>query len=170
MIATRALAAVRPVSRGNTWWRLVARGAFLLLTACLTIVVADDVYTHRALPRESAYAHRYMHGMVRVDPEMMWQAYSPRARHARGDDQTTFAAYLRLGTHLTAGTPNAYRLVASLPFDDGQALLYYQVGLSGGSGTHHLLVPVVVDREGRVEDAANDGVHFVPPTVPHGEP
>ena len=153
--------------------RAIARSGFspvawgLAALAALTLVLAvDDIRMHRMRPYESREAHRYMDAVVHLDPAAMWDAYSPQARAARGGDRAAFIAYMLLGTHPPAGKANAYRLVARVPLDSGRALLYYQVDVATASGPQHFLFPVVIGAQGAVDDAAGDGVSFVPPTAP----
>ena len=141
----------------------MAFGVVLLLALSLIVVAMDDLRTHRALPKESAAAHAYMAAMVQNNPAAMWASYSASARQALGANQAAFVAYMHLGTHAPSGPANPFTLVAAVPLEAGRTLLFYRVVLSTATGPSHLLVPVVTDAAGAVEEAGDDGIFFVPP-------
>jgi len=154
-------------SRVYPWSRQAAlAGAAIFLTLTLVGLTADDLRVRRALPRESAAAHAYMAAMVENDPAGMWASYSASARRAHGGDQAAFVAYMRLGTHPRTGPANPFALVATVPLDTGQALLFYRVTLVTAAEPSHILVPVVIDPAGAVEEAGGDGLFFAPPQAP----
>jgi hypothetical protein len=149
------------------WSRQVAvTGVATLLALALAGLVADDLRVRHALPYESAAAHAYMVAMVENDPAGMWASYSASARQVHGGDQAAFVAYMRLGTHPRSGPANPFALVAAVPLDTGEALLFYRVALVTAAEPSHLLVPVVIDPAGAVEEAGGDGLFFVPPQAP----
>ncbi|GEM_PF-5424887 len=157
----------RRAGHGRPWPRLAAiAGAAILLVLTLAGLVADDLRARRALPHGSAAADAYLAAMVQNDPAAMWASYSASARQARGGDQASFVAYMRLGTHPHSGPANPYALVAAVPLEDGLTLLYYRVALATETGPSHVLVPVVIDAAGAVEEAGDDGLFFVPPPAP----
>lgn len=162
----RTAALTRPALWG---WLPVERAlvlGLLLLTLSLIGVALDDLRAHRALPQESAAAHAYMTAMVHNDPAGMWAQYSPSARQARGGDEVAFISFMRLGTHPHAGPTNPFTLVATVPLDSGLTLLYYRVALTRETGGSQLLVPVVINAAGEVEEAGADGLVFVTPKAP----
>ena len=163
MVIRGALLA-RPAIEPQRWGERVAMfGVLLLLALSLLVVTVDDRRTHGALPQDSAAAHTYMAAMVQNNPAAMWTSYSTSARQARGGDQAAFVAYMRLGTHPRSGPANPFTLVATVPLDAGRTLLFYQVALTTDTGPSHLLVPMVTDAAGAVDEAGDDGIFFVPP-------
>ena len=139
-------------------------GVALVLALVIAGLAADDIRTHRALPHDGAAAHAYMAAMVHDDPAGMWASYTAAARQARGGNEAAFVAYMRLGTTARSGPANRFALVAAVPLEAGATLLYYQVTLVGTLPSSNLLVPVVIDQTGAVEDAGGDGLYFVPPS------
>jgi len=143
--------------------RALVCGLLFFLALSLIGAAVDDRRTHRALPQDSAAAHAYMAAMLQNDPAAMWATYSASARQARGGDQAAFVASMRLGTHPRSGPANPFALVAAIPLDSGLTLVYYRITLVTETGPRHLLVPVVTDAAGAVEEAGDDGLFFVPP-------
>ena len=143
--------------------RVLVPGVLLLLMLSLVVVAVDDLRTHHALPQDSPAAHLYMTAMVQNDPAGMWASYSASARQAQGGDQAAFVSYMLLGTHPRTGPANPFALVAAVPLEAGRTLLFYRVELTTEKGPSHLLVPVVIDPAGAVEEAGDDGIFFVPP-------
>ena len=166
MVASAGLLAERARSKEHWRGQAVAVGSALVLILTLVGLVADDLRAHRALPHESAAAHAYMTAMVHDDPGGMWATYSASARQARGGNEAAFVAYMHLGTEAPSGPANRFALVAAVPLESDATLLYYRVTLDGDAAASHVLVPVVVDQKGAVEDAGEDGLYFVPPRNP----
>lgn len=54
--------------------------------------------------------------------------------------------------------------------DAGRTLLFYQIEFQAHAGSDRVLFPVVIDAQGLVDDAANDGLSFAPPGRPAREP
>lgn len=150
-------------------WRPGERGLVLglvLLAVSLLGVALDDVRAHRDLPRDSAFARDYMAATVRLDPAAMWETYSEHARQVRGGDRAAYVAMMLQGTHPQQGPVNPIHLVGSVPLETGLTLLYYRVDLLATGGRQHVVMPVVIDGTGRVEEAGFDGLSFVAPRGP----
>jgi hypothetical protein len=146
--------------------RAAIAGVAILLASALAGLVVDDLRVRRDLPHESGAAHAYMAAMVENDPAEMWASYSASARRALGGDEAAFVAYMRLGTHPRSGPANPFALVAAVPLDTGETLLFYRVTLVTAAEPSHILVPVVIDPAGAVEEAGGDGLFFAPPQAP----
>ena len=136
-----------------------------LLVGIFVGVALDDVRLRRHALQESSAAHQYIEAAVHNDPGTMWDTYSPHARYVRGGDRDAYISFMLAGTHPRLGAPNDYRLVARVPLDGGGALLFYQVDNKTDAGLQQTLFPVLLDALGRVDDAGDDGIAFVPPHV-----
>lgn len=158
---------IRSSLRSPRWRRWSGGMAFLLFAGAFGAVVADDFHLRHEGPRESAAARQYIEGAVHNDPARMWQTYSSLARHERGDNRDAFISYMLAGTHPVQGAPNGYRLLASLPLDTGQTLLFYQVDNMTSRGIQQTIFPVLLDERGRVDGAGDDGIRFTPPINAH---
>lgn len=170
MVMPATAIAVRAVGQWPLSKRLLDFGPLLLLAVCLVGVTLDDLRTHRAVPQDSIFARNYMAAKVRNDPAGMWATYSEHARTARGGDRDAYVASMLQGTHPHQVPVNPFHLVGSVPLANKLTLLYYRVDLLASGGRDHVLIPVVTDATGQVEEAGFDGLAFIPPTGPAPPP
>src|SRR5579859_2673833 len=129
-------------------WQCIRRPA---VGSCVVIVVGllvwlavGDLRLRGQIPTESLAAHQYIEGAIHNDPTTMWQSYSPQAKQERGGDRDAFVAYMLAGTHPQRGRLNNYRLVASVPLDDGQTMLFYQIDSHTSTGIQQTIFPVMI--------------------------
>jgi hypothetical protein len=163
-IAVRAVGQRQRNKRGHVYWLLV------ILAVSLIGVTLDDMRTHHDVPKDSVFARSYMAAKVRNDPAGMWATYSEHARIARGGDRDAYVASMLQGTRPHQVPVNPFHLVGSVPLENSLTLLYYRVDLLATGGRAHVLIPVVTDAAGQVEEGGFDGLAFVAPSGPVSPP